>query len=97
MNASQQQIQARTQGTQEATVIFLTNNHIIAIIIFVAAIITANLWTEVVINIATKIFNTSFEDFSLANWIILALVFTLIAYFCIVYVFKIPITAAFSF
>lgn len=64
MDSSIQQIEARTRGTQESTVRFLTNSHFIAIIIFVAAIVTANLWTEVIISAISNIFNKERNEIS---------------------------------
>jgi hypothetical protein len=97
MNASKQQLEARTVGTQESTVRFLTSNHLIAIIVFVVAIMTANLWTEVVISAVTNLFNVKRDEIGFIKWLIIAFVFTVVAYFIIVYVFRVPITAAFSF
>ncbi len=97
MNPSQQQVEARTSGTQESTVRFLANHHLIAILVFALAIVTANLWAEVVISGYCRITNKKREDLDFVRWIILAAVFTLFAYIMIVYVFKMPITAAFTF
>ncbi|XWV26732.1 putative orfan [Tupanvirus soda lake] len=97
MEPSQQQYEARTKGSQESTVRFLTGHHLIAIIVFVMAIVTANLWTEVIISATATIFGVRREEISFIKWLSLTLLFTLFAYFVIVYIFKIPITAAFSF
>jgi len=96
MNPSKRQLEARIKGTEKSTIRFLTNNHLVAIIIFVAAIIIANLWTQVVISAATNFFNIRQNEISFVGWIIIAAIFTLLAYFFIVHVFKIPITSAFS-
>lgn len=64
--------------------------------VFVLAIITANLWFEVVINTVITVFKINRNEFKLWLWIVIALAFSIIAYIVINHIIKLPITAAFS-
>jgi hypothetical protein len=90
-------LEARMQGTQESTVRYLTNHHLVAIIVFICAIIAANLWADVIVTAFATVLNVERDKIGFLRSFLLALVFTFITYVLIVYVFKVPITAAFSF
>lgn len=96
MNPGLRQVEARTRGTEKGTISFLTNNHMIAITIFILAIMSANIWTETLVKGIAKIFNVKQEELDFVKWLIFASIFTLFTYFVIVYIFKVPITAAFG-
>lgn len=96
-NPSSRQIEARTTGEQKETVEFLNSHHLIALIVFIAIIVSAQLWAETFITLASVLFRVKREEMSLIQWIITAFVFTIIAYLLVVYVFKVPLTSAFSF
>lgn len=44
MNVSRSQLQALLEGKEDEAIKFLNKNHLIAIIIFVLAIVSAGLW-----------------------------------------------------
>lgn len=96
MSENARQLEAIFEGKEEETIKFLSKHHFFAIIIFIFAIVTANLWGEVVINISTKIYGVKREDLKLWQMILTATVFTLVAYIIIIYIIKVPITSAFS-
>lgn len=97
MNPSAQQIEARTIGSQNKTVAFLSNHHLIALIIFILAIVTANIWAEAIIKLVADIFGVRREDLKLWMWLLFAIIFTIIAYIIIVHIIRVPLTAAFTF
>jgi uncharacterized MAPEG superfamily protein len=94
---SERQVEARTTGEQKKSVEFLNQNHFLAIMVFVVAIITANLWTETTVSLIAVIFGVNREQIKIWMWLISAIIFTLIAYVIIRYIIKVPLTAAFSF
>lgn len=94
--SNQRNVEARTLGTENSTIMFLTKNHLVAMLIFIIAIISANLWSETIIIGVTKAFNVKKEDIGFSKWVLVALSFSFMAYFIIVHIFKVPITAAFG-
>lgn len=96
MNASSSQIQARFEGKQEEAVKFLSKHRIIALVVFILAIVSAGLWGEVVSNLSAKIYGVKKEELELWQITLTAIIFTIITYILIVHVIKVPITAAFS-
>lgn len=87
--------EALTTGTQNSTVIFLNSHHLIAMTIFIVAIMSANLWTYALIEGVDFVSDRGNTRF--IKSLVMATIFTFFSYFLIVYVFKVPITAAFSF
>ena len=65
MASSPEQLEARTQGTQEESVKYMTHHHFTAIFVFTLAIVGAAIWAEVIISLASKIYQTERSQFKL--------------------------------
>lgn len=96
MNQSSSQIQALYEGKEEEAIKFLNKNHLIAIIIFILAFVTATLWGEVIISLSAKIYGVKKNDLKLWQMGLTATIFTAMSYIIIIYVAKLPITVALS-
>ena len=97
-DSDSRQREAETLGTQFQTIIYLNRNPLIAIITFTLVIMTAALWTQVLVEFLTKqIFHLKRpEDITTPMWFLSALTFSVIAYIIIRKVFDVPLTAAYS-
>lgn len=96
MEPSPEQLEARTEGTEKNAVRYMNRHHFLAILVFVLAIITGTLWYGVVVKFTSLLLRKSQDQFNLLNWILLAVIFSIIAYIIIRFVVKIPITSAFA-
>ena len=89
------QWEARTTGEQKGTIKYLTQNHLVAIVIFTGVIVIGTLWAGTYIAFLRKYIFRG-EEMSPLQWLLVALITTFILWFLIRYVFRVPITAAFS-
>lgn len=96
MNTSPSQMQALFEGKEKEAIKYLNKHHLVAIIIFILAIVSAGLWGEAIIKLSTKIYGVKTEDLKLWQMTLTATIFTLASYIFIIYVIKLPITVAFS-
>jgi hypothetical protein len=93
---NQRQIEARTRGSEKATIIYLNTNPIICILVFVLIFVVGTLWAGVAIRILAILSNSTSDRIPLWMWILGALFVTIFSYLIFRFVIKIPVTAPFS-
>lgn len=94
---SPRQMEARVTGEQRETVKYLNRNPLIGIIVFSLAIVGGLIWGQLIIDtVSTYIFKTTLNNMKPRQWLIFAVVYTIIMYILLRYVIRVPLTSAFS-
>jgi uncharacterized protein with PQ loop repeat len=95
MSDSHRQIEAETLGEQKQTVKYLAGNPIVAIIVFSLVILTGG---ALVFAYYTFLREYVFKrEPTFINWFIAYIVTSIITWVLIRYIFRVPITSAYSF
>lgn len=81
-------------GSQVEAVSFMYSNNILAFIIFIIAIITSEFWFEFFHQILREI--TGRSEPNSIQMLTFALIFTFIFFLVVIYIYKIPTSAAFT-
>lgn len=93
---SVRQQEARQLGEQRETIKFLNQNHILAYIVLTLILVSAGLWTEMVVSLIEKIFRIPRFLIPFWGWFLAALTFAIFAYVIVRFVIRIPLTSAFG-
>ena len=89
------QKEAKTIGEEKETIKYLNKRPVVAIFIFVIVVVITQLWFMVMDSTLKKyLFRT--QQFTPLQWFITASVCTVVVFMVTKYIFKIPITSAFS-
>jgi hypothetical protein len=96
MDLSSRQLEAQLEGQQTQTLRFLNQHHLLAIVIFILIIVSAELWAWTIVTVAAKIFGVSISEMKIWMWVLFAFIFTLCTYIIVRYIVKIPLTSAFG-
>lgn len=94
LNRSILQDEAHHNGEHKQTHMYFARHPFVAILLLTMVVISTFLWSEVVLECLAKyLFKVKKSELQPWMMAIVALIFTLLTYFVIVYVFRIPITA----
>lgn len=92
---SRAQLDAEEKGDEHTTIKYLNKNPLIVILVFTFAIMVSQVWFATIrVFLESYVFKTS--QMSMMQWLGLSIVVTIVVLFSFRFVFKVPITAAFT-
>ena len=97
---SEAQAETRATGEQRAAVRWLNRHSAAAVVFFLLMIVAGGFWIRAITNLSERLFSSTdrrLDDVPLATWFAIAVVWTVAAYLAILYLFRLPITAAFTY
>lgn len=95
MTSNQRLQQAVSQGEVDDTIRYLNRNQVLAVFIFVTAVVVGQLWAQTLMQFLTDHVFMHRAPFAL-QWFIVSLAVTVLFLLAIRFIFKVPVTAAFS-